>query len=923
MPEALAKESYQVCMSVNDVEDKIRYATQMRYARTDEYLKDFDRLRSGYVTKVQLKRCLDQHFGIELNPNEEMLLMSRYGSDRGKPGMFNYKEFCAALDKGIQDATQHPKVETEPRLPTFALRRPISPELDAKCRDVLTRIAPHYEYHGISIKSCYEDFDKHNIGTVTENQFYRSFPGPQDVSEGELRLLARKYRHATKSGLCNYLDFHQDMVQLQNELKASKNAQNEVDPEDLGDLLTKTKKTLDINDVFNKIRIAVHKNGIRTTEFFKDHDKLRSGIITENQFICGLTLCCASQAGLSREEIQMLVNYHKLPDGRVHYKDFCNAMENAFTVPNLEKNPTAVIKRPQIGELAKVPNILRPEEEERVALVLANLREIVQKKRLMIYPYFKDFDRAKGYTRSITKTQFSRMLHMVGLDVSQPDLEVLALKFDSNGDVYYPAFIQAIDSEYIGSATVGEENPEQSSLEDEDPLSEMAPEMVDLDELIGRIRHHVFQNSLRVEEFFQDFDPLRHGSISKSRFRMGLSAMGTILTDGQFKALAQAYGDPKRAGNVLWKDFLLDIEVVFTKRGLEQAPNYKVQPSTEFAMQKPGTIDWSSVADKKTQIFDSAMSRMKQVAEKRRVLTKPCFQDFDRHNRGYVTKSQFCQCLTSLCFNANKEEMDVIIEKFSDDIGFNYLRFLEELQPSEKTESKYIQRLKELTLVNAKEIKDPGSGGIEQVMIKIKTKIAKERVRVEEFMKDYDKLRTGRLLKTVFPRALDLCQLKLFKSEVDDLMRYYESPTHPEHVDYIRFCDDVESVFTVKGLEKNPLYEVKQFQPPPEIENNRLASNAEIHLETVMHRLADRVRVRRIQIFPLFEDYDRVHNGSVSRSQFHRVLSELELGSLVSASEFDVLYRKFDIMIGGKHDFNYIAFCDVVNQYAKFEYGRP
>ena len=27
------------------------------------------------------------------------------------------------------------------------------------------------------------------------------------------------------------------------------------------------------------------------------------------------------------------------------------------------------------------------------------------------------------------------------------------------------------------------------------------------------------------------------------------------------------------------------------------------------------------------------------------------------------------------------------------------------------------------------------------------------------------------------------------------------------------------------------------------------------------------VRVRRIQIFPLFEDYDRVHIGSVTRSQ--------------------------------------------------------
>ena len=30
-------------------------------------------------------------------------------------------------------------------------------------------------------------------------------------------------------------------------------------------------------------RDAVYKNGIRTTEFFKDHDKLRSGIITETQ----------------------------------------------------------------------------------------------------------------------------------------------------------------------------------------------------------------------------------------------------------------------------------------------------------------------------------------------------------------------------------------------------------------------------------------------------------------------------------------------------------------------------------------------------------------------------------------------------------------------------------------------------------------
>ena len=115
--------------------------------------------------------------------------------------------------------------------------------------------------------------------------------------------------------------------------------------------------------------------------------------------------------------------------------------------------------------------------------------------------------------------------------------------------------------------------------------------------------------------------------------------------------------------------------------------------------------------------------------------------------------------------------MDIFIEKFSDDTGFNYTRFLEELQPSEKTENKYIERLKELNLVNRKEIKDSGSVGVGRIMDKIKTKVVKERVRVEEFMRDYDKLRTGRLLKTVFPRAIDLCQLGLVKSEVDELMQ--------------------------------------------------------------------------------------------------------------------------------------------------------
>ena len=73
----------------------------------------------------------------------------------------------------------------------------------------------------------------------------------------------------------------------------------------------------------------------------------------------------------------------------------------------------------------------------------------------------------------------------------------------------------------------------------------------------------------------------------------------------------------------------------------------------------------------------------------------------------------------------------------------------------------------------------------------------------------------------------------------------------------------------------------------------------------------------------MFEDYDRVHNGTVSRSQLKRVLSELEIGALVSAREFIILFEKFDSVIGGKHDFDYISFCDMIYEFAKFDYGQP
>ena len=47
--------------------------------------------------------------------------------------------------------------------------------------------------------------------------------------------------------------------------------------------------------------------------------------------------------------------------------------------------------------------------------------------------------------------------------------------------------------------------------------------------------------------------------------------------------------------------------------------------------------------------------------------------------------------------------------------------------------------------------------------------VFKERVRVHEWLRDYDKLRSGRMPKHNFRRALDLCKFDLEESELNIL----------------------------------------------------------------------------------------------------------------------------------------------------------
>ena len=69
----------------------------------------------------------------------------------------------------------------------------------------------------------------------------------------------------------------------------------------------------------------------------------------------------------------------------------------------------------------------------------------------------------------------------------------------------------------------------------------------------------------------------------------------------------------------------------------------------------------------------------------------------------------------------------------------------------------------------------------------------------------------------------------------------FESPVDSNFVEYLVFSDLVESIFTLKNLEKNPLVTPQQFKPAVQVEKNVLTPGEKQILERVVQRLALKV----------------------------------------------------------------------------------
>jgi predicted DNA binding CopG/RHH family protein len=194
-----------------------------------------------------------------------------------------------------------------------------------------------------------------------------------------------------------------------------------------------------------------------------------------------------------------------------------------------------------------------------------------------------------------------------------------------------------------------------------------------------------------------------------------------------------------------------------------------------FILPPPGTVAWDDEeALDSTDSYKSVIDHLKKVVEQRRLDCWPPFKDYDKLSHGHVTKKQFHQALTKVNLHLSDREVAVLEAKFMNNKGFNYQEFLGRVQSCEKEKesAKYQDLKNELNRLNSVKAvyESKPLCDVQSILLKLKDLVFRRRISIYEWLRDHDKLNSGRLLKETFRRAINLCNLDIEQSEIEYIM---------------------------------------------------------------------------------------------------------------------------------------------------------
>jgi Ca2+-binding EF-hand superfamily protein len=600
-------------------------------------------------------------------------------------------------------------------------------------------------------------------------------------------------------------------------------------------------------DVIGKVRVEVAKRRLRIQDQFADFDKLRSGQITADRFRRCLTQmgCPITDADLA----QACALFPGRDAGTVNYQAFMNAIAGQEAplelLSSLRAKPRALSESVE-AHLESIHDLFAP----RIVSTGMDLRLL-----------FKDFD--KHNSGKITLAQFERCFPF---RIDPEVLNALKTKYtDGLGSIMYIGWctdVQRAVDRFLGS------NNKKSEESKCAPLSVAA--VTTADDVVNAVRQQLVQHKLRVEDAIKDFDKTHTGFITLAQLASALGRMKFVrytLTEKDLALLFERYGSFGAGGvqRINYVAFLADVG--------PYSPHTQSLTGTSRSAVRPHVLGTSEES-----LTEVALEKVRNIVKTCRINLKPMFHDFDRTCNGIYqqrvcTASRFKRVLTLNKVNLTADEAELLVKKYSvasaaGDTDVNYYAFCCDVASPDVFDSPSKHRG-----TSPNKSSERRRVALRDVLDKIMSVEATRHMRLSEFMRDFDPLRSGIVQKDKFCSALNIAGLSLNADELELLVSEYSSEKVPQHVNITRFLADTDTGVTITDVAAGTLDRTVELRQRLLSKKVTLPDDKLAQLNKVIERVATTIRTRNILLPPFFHDYDRHHSGRITCSQFTQCMA--------------------------------------------------
>eukprot|EP00644_Phytophthora_capsici_P002624 jgi/Phyca11/6396/fgenesh1_pm.PHYCAscaffold_11_\ len=922
---------------------KIRLLCKQRRIRLEEFMKTFDVHRVKKIKTEQFKRALDVS-GLHLSSTEINLLLTKYRIP-ADPSFVDYRRFCDLMDKvftvkGLEAKPSiHSSIRGDFEAPkTFALEA-LTPAEEATLAVVKQKLLAAVMNKGIVLKDVFHDFDRSNAGKVTRPQFVRDISDIVALSSEEMDVLLKAYGDKLD---VHYRALHFDICPGASGA-GTKAAQPRSPERRHLSAPNGTHQCEAVQELETELAELVLRDRIRTKNFFTDFDQLRTGKCTEAQFRRCVKLCFPI---VTDSDLALLVQKYgtvkTLDTTKVDYIRFCNSIEGRI---NLEDNNfddilATITKATKHSTADKCSRAMRGSLTDTDASVHQGMMQ-----RLHTYCSTR-----RGKREHITVDQFFRVMAMFKLTLnSDSERKALLRRYSSShGDRFVNYVTFCYDLENWGSDNQRSgSRPSSRGLVSEiitpaklraDTFEETAAEshVRSVPMLIRYIKQTIKRDRIRLEEYYRDFDKLRHGKITAAQFCAGLDAAGFLLSREEMALLGDEYAcqevDSMGKHWIAWKAFVDDVESVFTVKHLEQKPHHDLKTLETREGQFGGVVVDKDLTPAEEEEVKRVLLTMKREIARQRMEIKPAFEDFDRSKQGFISSTKFERVLSMFALlPAQASDTRLLVIKFREQAAtgtsatlssicdVNYRAFLQALQIlGPYTTSANAEDIRKLVLPGSVAFRQEvyqsgimnnnatkrrarddlgGKADLPQLLADLRRQLSEKRIRLKEFIVEGDKLRSGEITVAKFHTALNRSGCVLDAADIQTLSGHFRSTRNPDKIDWRSFLGALDFSHGVSI--------------PTSARSNQ--EQEQDNLKLILERLRNEVNHRRLHMKPYFQDYDHNNVTRVTKFQFAAVLDMMHV--TLKPAEVQILTSQFAHRDGRKmtNDVNYLSFIQAVD----------